>query len=113
MLQDAIASVDDYEFDIETALARQLGAKPLPFPGMDSKAIRSQKLTPRNKNILLIIINFKCFFSFFREQSTPVRVLFGRKVCQGFQLPVSSRERREDHCMQALAASLVQEGRRV
>ena len=37
MLQDAISSVDDYEFEIENALARQLGAKPLPFPGMDSK----------------------------------------------------------------------------
>lgn len=37
MLQDAIASVDDYEFEIESALARQLGSKPLPFPGMDSK----------------------------------------------------------------------------
>ena len=37
MLQDAISSVDDYEFEIENALARQLGAKPLPFPGMDSE----------------------------------------------------------------------------
>lgn len=37
MLQDAIASVDDYKFEIEVSLAKQLGAKPLPFKGMDSK----------------------------------------------------------------------------
>lgn len=37
MLQDAIASVDDYEFEIEHALGKQLGARPLPFPGMDSE----------------------------------------------------------------------------
>lgn len=36
MLQDAIASVDDYDFEIEHALVKQLGARPLPFPGMDS-----------------------------------------------------------------------------
>jgi cleavage and polyadenylation specificity factor subunit 4 len=35
MLQDAISNVDDYEFDIEHYLAKQLGAIPLPFPGMD------------------------------------------------------------------------------
>lgn len=103
MLQDAIASVDDYEFDIETALARQLGAKPLPFPGMDSETTSGQYLYK------ILLPAAYCF----REQSTTVRVLFGRKVCQGIQLPVSSREGREDHCMQALAASLVQEGGRV
>ena len=38
MLQDAISSVDDYEFEIEQYLSKQLGAIPLPFPGMDSKS---------------------------------------------------------------------------
>ena len=37
MLQDIVASVNDSEFEIEDALAKQLGAKPMPFPGMDSK----------------------------------------------------------------------------
>ena len=37
MLQDIVSSVDDSDFEIEDALARQLGAKPMPFPGMDSK----------------------------------------------------------------------------
>jgi len=31
-----VASARDIQFDIETALDMQLGAKPLPFPGMDS-----------------------------------------------------------------------------
>lgn len=35
MLQEAIASVEDYDFEIESILAKQLGAVPLPFPGMD------------------------------------------------------------------------------
>jgi len=30
-----VAPVDHIEFDMETALARQLGSQPLPFPGMD------------------------------------------------------------------------------
>lgn len=37
MLTAVVASVDDYEFDIEEALAKQLGARPMPFTGMDSK----------------------------------------------------------------------------
>ena len=37
MLQEYISSVDDYEFEIEQLLAEQVGAIPLPFPGMDSK----------------------------------------------------------------------------
>ena len=36
-MQERIAPVDDYQFDIEVALSKQLGAKPLPFVGMDSK----------------------------------------------------------------------------
>lgn len=35
-MQERVAPVDDYQFDIEIALAKQLGAKPLPFVGMDS-----------------------------------------------------------------------------
>lgn len=35
MLQEAISSVD-YEFEIEDIIAKQVGAVPLPFPGMDS-----------------------------------------------------------------------------
>ena len=72
MLQDAIASVDDYEFEIETALAKQLGAKPLPFPGMDSKLKR------RVENNIIMSSTFLA-----REQSSSVRVLLGWKVCQG------------------------------
>ena len=36
-MQEVVANVDDYYFDIELALEHQLGAQPLPFPGMDSK----------------------------------------------------------------------------
>jgi len=35
-MQDRVASIDDYEFDVEIAIAKQLGAKSLPFTGMDS-----------------------------------------------------------------------------
>ena len=38
-MQERVAPVDDYQFDIEIALSKQLGAKPLPFIGMDSKLI--------------------------------------------------------------------------
>jgi len=34
-LQDVIANVDRMVFDVEVALEHQLGAQPLPFPGMD------------------------------------------------------------------------------
>lgn len=36
-MQALVASVQDVVFDIETALEMQLGVKPLPFSGMDSK----------------------------------------------------------------------------
>lgn len=37
MLQDIVASVEDTEFEIEDALDKQLGSRPMPFVGMDSK----------------------------------------------------------------------------
>lgn len=37
-MQDLIANVDRMVFDVEVALENQLGAQPLPFPGMDSKS---------------------------------------------------------------------------
>lgn len=36
-MQEIIASVDHIKFDLEIAVEQQLGAQPLPFPGMDSK----------------------------------------------------------------------------
>uniref|UniRef100_A0A8C0KNX6 Cleavage and polyadenylation specificity factor subunit 4 n=1 Tax=Canis lupus dingo TaxID=286419 RepID=A0A8C0KNX6_CANLU len=35
-MQEIIASVDHIKFDLEIAVEQQLGAQPLPFPGMDS-----------------------------------------------------------------------------
>uniref|UniRef100_A0A7M4FCY1 Cleavage and polyadenylation specificity factor subunit 4 n=1 Tax=Crocodylus porosus TaxID=8502 RepID=A0A7M4FCY1_CROPO len=35
-MQELIASVDHIKFDLEMAVEQQLGAQPLPFPGMDS-----------------------------------------------------------------------------
>lgn len=37
MLQELVSSVEGSRFEIEDALDKQLGARPLPFPGMDSK----------------------------------------------------------------------------
>lgn len=37
MLQELVSSVEGFRFEIEDALDKQLGARPLPFPGMDSK----------------------------------------------------------------------------
>ena len=39
MLQDIVASVEDTEFEIEDALDKQLGSRPMPFVGMDSECI--------------------------------------------------------------------------
>ena len=36
-MQEIVGNVEDITFDIEIALEQQLGAHPLPFPGMDSK----------------------------------------------------------------------------
>ena len=36
-MQEVVANVDNICFNIERALELQLGAQPLPFPGMDSK----------------------------------------------------------------------------
>lgn len=36
-MQDILANVDHLKFDLELAMQQQLGAQPLPFPGMDSK----------------------------------------------------------------------------
>ena len=37
MLADLVGSVDEDRFEIEDVLEKQLGARPMPFPGMDSK----------------------------------------------------------------------------
>jgi len=42
-MEDAVANAEDIRFDIELALEQQLGAQPLPFPGMDSKCVFSRK----------------------------------------------------------------------
>ncbi|TMS15707.1 Cleavage and polyadenylation specificity factor subunit 4 [Larimichthys crocea] len=34
-MQDLLANVDHIKFDLEIAVQQQLGAQPLPFPGMD------------------------------------------------------------------------------
>ncbi len=39
MLAEVLAGVEDYNFEIEAALDKQLGARPLPFAGMDSKLL--------------------------------------------------------------------------
>jgi cleavage and polyadenylation specificity factor subunit 4 len=36
-MQDLLATVDHIKFDLEIAVEQQLGAQPLPFPGMDSE----------------------------------------------------------------------------
>ena len=51
MLQDIVASVEDTEFEIEDALDKQLGSRPMPFVGMDSECINIVTIIPdRNKN---------------------------------------------------------------
>ena len=36
MLAELVGGVEDDRFEIEDALEKQLGARPMPFPGMDS-----------------------------------------------------------------------------
>ena len=38
MLEELVSGTDG-RFEIEDALDKQLGARPLPFPGMDSKLV--------------------------------------------------------------------------
>lgn len=40
MLREAVSSVEDYEFEVEEQLEKQLGTIPLPFPKMDSEYIQ-------------------------------------------------------------------------
>lgn len=53
-MQELIASVDHITFDLELAVEQQLGAQPLPFPGMDSacglsppRGARAEAVGPR------------------------------------------------------------------
>ena len=36
MLAELVGGVEEDHFEIEDALEKQLGARPMPFPGMDS-----------------------------------------------------------------------------
>ena len=36
MLAELVGGAQEDHFEIEDALAKQLGARPMPFPGMDS-----------------------------------------------------------------------------
>ena len=36
-MQSIVANVENIRFDLEEQLDSQIGAQPLPFPGMDSK----------------------------------------------------------------------------
>ena len=36
-MEEIVGNVINIKFDVEVALEEQLGAQPLPFPGMDSK----------------------------------------------------------------------------
>lgn len=39
MLAELVGGVEDDRFEIEEALEKQLGARPMPFPGMDSMCL--------------------------------------------------------------------------
>lgn len=69
MLQEAISSVD-YEFEIEEIIAKQVGAVPLPFPGMDSMAAEVKN-------------HLSYYFSaiFFTENKAPVCEFFLEGTC--------------------------------
>ena len=104
MLREAVSSVDEYEFEIEDQLERQVGTIPLPFPKMDSElandsAYATKTFTPRGTSR--------------REQGCSVRVLPERRMLARQPLPVPSHARGEDGRVQALDASPLQEGRRL
>ena len=44
MLQELASAVEGSRFEIEDALDKQLGARPLPFPGMDSNDFHTLRL---------------------------------------------------------------------
>jgi hypothetical protein len=39
MLREAVSNVEQYDFEIEDQLEKQIGTIPLPFPEMDSKPV--------------------------------------------------------------------------
>ena len=53
MLREAVSSVDDYEFEIEDQLERQVGTIPLPFPKMDSEFVVRVALSQSGMALLL------------------------------------------------------------
>lgn len=58
-MQELIANVDHLKFDLEIAVEQQLGAQPLPFPGMDSKLIGALKnICFTFLNVLFLIYYF-------------------------------------------------------
>ena len=42
MLAELVGGVDEDHFEIEDVLEKQLGARPMPFPGMDSACLAIQ-----------------------------------------------------------------------
>ena len=57
-MDSIVAPIANIKFDIEVALEQQLGAQPLPFPGMDSK------YSPENKYYVYIIHHFNDVFHY-------------------------------------------------
>lgn len=56
-MQDVVAPVSYIPFDIEASLEMQLGALPLPFPGMDSEWKLVLGNYPHDQNQILL----RCF----------------------------------------------------
>ena len=85
-----VAPVDHIEFDMETALARQLGSQPLPFPGMDKSGAAVCELYVRYYSFFKLLGFFGHFFcDYFRAScdrgaSCPFRHVRGDKtiVCK-------------------------------
>lgn len=77
-MQELIANVDHLKFDLEIAVEQQLGAQPLPFPGMDSKLIGALKNLFYIFNVLFLIILFFFFLTY--KTNCLINIFLGQKT---------------------------------
>ena len=63
-MQDVVAPVSYIPFDIEASLEMQLGALPLPFPGMDSEWKLVLGNYPHEQNQIPSCYRFSCYYRF-------------------------------------------------
>ena len=90
MLAELVGGVEDDRFEIEDALEKQLGARPMPFPGMDSTCLDQLACTCHSSSNICFSENKSSMCEFFmngtcsRGSHCPFRHVRGERtiVCK-------------------------------